>query len=156
MNQFYEFISLLGTLKESFSHRYLGNFLYLVEMDYYELYSDPLLGLTFTKDSPVFIWELGEYLLGALREEIIEIDMKRPNRFGLGYHVLKKHANLNKQLEVVIENAFNLINGKAIYQVEEYIKKDVPIMTEEEGNPIQYQSVFYRTDEYSAKQPRSF
>ena len=56
-----------------------------------------------------------------------------------------------RELEV-INQVLNRLSDMNAAQISEYSHKDVPWMTTEDGQKIEYESVFYRTPEYSVRE----
>jgi uncharacterized phage-associated protein len=61
-------------------------------------------------------------------------------------------SKLNAQELEVIDKVLDKLSDKNATQISEYSHRDVPWMTAIEGGKIEYESVFYRTPEYSVRQ----
>lgn len=167
---FLELISFLGKSHSTFSYDWLICFLYLLEMDHYEIDEIPLLGLTFVKSNPLFCCELGEYLLKAIQKGIIKMSTKRLFYQGLAFKVLdqdfisgklfKTEEDEDGYIEVInrgfcpkkVESLLKEIKKVPLFRLKVYCLNDIPILTEKRGHRIEYQSVLYRTREYSVKE----
>jgi len=61
-------------------------------------------------------------------------------------------SKLNAQEVSAIDDVLNKFADMNASQISEYSHKDVPWMTTEEGDVIDYESVFYRTTPYSVRE----
>ena len=86
-------------------------------------------------------------------EEVEKVNSKYYNYPQTKYLPLRKenlHIFSGDELELVdkVLNKFSDMNASAISN---YSHKDVPWLAAEEGGIIDYESVFYRTDEYTVR-----
>ena len=59
---------------------------------------------------------------------------------------------LFKAIEVeVIDDVLNKLSDKNAKEISEYSHKDVPWLTTKDGEQINYEAVFYRTEPYSVR-----
>ena len=134
----------------------LCKLLYFIDFDYYEKYEEQLMGATYIKNhfgpTPPAFPEIVEEMQ---KEGVL---MKIKTKFY--EHTQQKYLPLRKadlsdlsarEKELIDKNIerFKDFNAK---QMEEYSHNDVPWVISEEGHPINYESVFYRTPEYSQRQ----
>jgi len=61
-------------------------------------------------------------------------------------------SKLNARELSVIDNVLSKLADMNASQISEYSHNDVPWMTTEEGDVIDYESVFYRTTSYSVRE----
>lgn len=134
----------------------LYKLLYFIDFDYYEKYEEQLMGLTYIKNHH-----------GPTPKEFIKVIEKMKNEEELEevksqyfkYEQLKYlpliTADLSKlngrELEMIDAVLARLSNMSAS-ELSEYSHLDVPWMTHDEGEEINYESVFYRNDPYSVRQ----
>ncbi len=129
--------------------------LYFIDFNYYEKYEEQLIGATYIKNNygptPKEFIKIIEDM--KCKKEIVEVKEKYfqyPQRKYLPLRnpdlsVLK--ANELKMIDEVLDRLSNM-NAS---QISEYSHKDVPWLTAEDGGIIEYESVFYRTPEYSVR-----
>lgn len=130
--------------------------LYFIDFDFYEKYEEQLMGATYIKNkfgpTPVEFAKIIEDM--KRKGEIVEVDSKYfayPQR---KYLPLRKAdlSILNKSQETdVINNVLNRLSDKNAKEISEYSHGDVPWLTTEKGEMIEYESVFYRTSPYSVR-----
>ena len=133
----------------------LYKFLYFIDFNFYEKYEEQLIGATYIKNN-----------YGPTPKEFIKIveEMENKNelvRFEGEYfqYPLRKYlplrppnlselrANEIKLIDDVLEN----LSDMNATQLSEYSHNDVPWLTTEDGEIINYESVFYRTAPYSVR-----
>lgn len=129
--------------------------LYFMDFDFYEKYEEQLIGATYIKNkygpTPVEFAKIvkkmtdtGEITpVKALRSGF---DQRKylPNREP---DLSKLKAHEIKLIDEVIERLSNM----GARQISEYSHGDIPWITTEEQKPIEYESVFYRTPQYSVR-----
>ena len=130
--------------------------LYFMDFNFYEKYEEQLIGATYLKNSygptPVEFKKIVDEMLA--NQEIEKVESKYFSYPQTKYLPLRKpdlsilKAN---EIELINEvlNKFSNINAK---QISEYSHNDVPWLTTSDGKVIEYESVFYRTPEYSVRE----
>lgn len=129
--------------------------LYFIDFDYYEKYEEQLMGLTYIKNHH-----------GPTPKEFVKVieEMKTKNEieevkstyftFEQRKYLPRVHADLSqlngRELEM-IENVLSRLSDKSATELSNYSHLDVPWITHEDGEEINYESVFYRNDPYSVR-----
>ena len=132
----------------------LYKLLYYIDFDFYERYEEQLIGATYMKNhhgpTPKEFIKIVEEMEG---EDLIRVDdeyFKYPQTKYLPKRkpdLTKLKAHEIKMIDEVIERLSDL-NAT---EIREYSHNDVPWQTTEEGEVIDYESVFYRTPPYSVR-----
>jgi len=134
----------------------LYKLLYFIDFDYYEKYEEQIMGLTYIKNhhGPTpkeFIKVIEEMKESDEIEEVKSKYFKYEQRKYLP-HVSSDLSKLSaREIELVNLVLFKL-SDKSASELSAYSHLDVPWMTHEEGEEINYESVFYRNDPYSVRQ----
>lgn len=131
--------------------------LYFIDFDYYEKYEEQLIGATYQKNTygptPVEFTKIIDDM--KQKGEIVEVDSKYFDYPQRKYLPLRKAdlSILNKSQETeVINDVLNRLSDKNAREISEYSHQDVPWLTTEEGEMIEYESVFYRIPPYSVRE----
>ena len=129
--------------------------LYFIDFNFYEKYEEQLIGATYIKNNygptPKEFIKVVEEL--EKQKALVRVEDKYfqyPQRKYLPLtrpDLSKLKANELKLIDDVLEK-FSDMNAT---QISEYSHKDVPWVTTEDGKIIDYEAVFYRTAEYSAR-----
>ena len=141
--------------KPNIGESVLYKLLYFIDFNYYEKYEEQLIGATYIKNN-----------YGPTPKEFIIIiekmqDKKEIVKFvGKYFHYPQRKylplrtpdlsilkANELKMIDEVLEK----LSDMNATQISEYSHKDVPWLTTDDGEIIDYESVFYRTPEYSMR-----
>jgi len=130
--------------------------LYFIDFDYYEKYEEQLIGATYQKN------HFGPTPLefGTLVEQMI--DKKEIVRHVVDYHKYpqKRYLPLRKpdlgilngrELEL-INVVLNRLSYMSAKQISKHSHDDIPWLTTNDGDIIQYEAVFYRTPIYSVRE----
>ena len=141
--------------KPNIGESVLYKLLYFIDFNYYERYEEQLIGATYIKNNYgptpkefiVVVEEMQDL------EEIVKVEdkyfqypqrkylpLRAPDLSGL-------RANELKMIDEVLEK----LSDMNASQISEYSHKDVPWLTTDDGEIIDYESVFYRTPEYSVR-----
>ena len=134
----------------------LYKLLYFIDFNYYEKYEEQLIGATYIKNrygpSPVEFVKIVSLMIK--HNEVMKITDKH-----FGYDQKKYLALRKPDLGVftarekeVIDDVLNTLADKNAKELSDYSHNDVPWMTAEDGKPINYESVFYRTAPYSVRE----
>jgi transcriptional regulator with XRE-family HTH domain len=129
--------------------------LYFMDFDFYEKYEEQLIGATYKKNrygpTPIEFMKIVETMLK--NKEIIKVkddyfDYPRTK------YLPRRHADLSglkANEKEIIDSVMARLSDMNATQISEYSHKDVPWLTTEDGAIIDYESVFYRTPEYSVR-----
>lgn len=130
--------------------------LYFVDFNFYEKYEDQLIGATYIKNrfGPAPI-EFQKIVGRMIKEkEITKIENEYFKYPQTKYLPLRK-ANLSKlranEIEI-IDDVLKRLSDMSATQISKYSHNDVPWLTTDDGKAIEYESVFYRTIEYSVRE----
>jgi transcriptional regulator with XRE-family HTH domain len=131
---------------------------YFIDFDFYEKYEEQMIGATYIKNQygPTLI-EFKKIVDKMMEDNDIEkikskhfeflqtkyLPIRRPD-------LLKLKAN---EIEV-IDDVLHRLSDMNVAQISEYSHNDVPWLTTENGEIIEYESVFYRTPPYSLREYR--
>ncbi len=128
--------------------------LYFIDFDFYEKYEEQLIGATYIKNhfgpTPVEFIKIVEEMEG---KDIIKVEDKYYSYPQNKYLPLRApDLSILKANELeVIDSVLNKLADKNASEISEYSHKDIPWLTAEEGEVIDYEAVFYRTPEYSVR-----
>jgi len=130
--------------------------LYFIDFDFYEKYEDQLIGATYLKNrygpTPIEFKKLVEKMIRE--KEITKIKSEYFQYPQTKYLPLRK-ADLTElrasEIEI-IDDVLKRLSDMRAAQLSEYSHNDVPWLTTDDGKAIEYESVFYRTSEYSVRE----
>ncbi len=152
---------LLYVLNEIGSRPHVGEtviykLLYFIDFDYYEKYEEQMIGASYIKNhygpTPIEFRKIVDKMIND--QDIERIKSKYFNYPQAKYLPLRKpdlsifSAN---ELEMINNVLCRLSNMNAA-QISDYSHGDVPWLTTEDNKPIEYESVFYRTNPYSVRE----
>lgn len=134
----------------------LYKLLYFVDFDYYEKFEEQLIGATYIKNhfgpTPVEFKKIVE-----LMEEKGELETVRSKYFQ--HEQTKYLPRRESDISVLsakeikhIDEVLSRFSDKSAAELSEYSHKDIPWITAEEGRPLSYESVFYRTKDTSVRE----
>ena len=133
----------------------LHKLLYFIDFDYYEKFEENLMGATYIKNyhGPTSV-ELGTILKDMQRNgEIEAVKSKYFNHLQKKYLPIKR-ADLNilsaREFEH-IDDVLARLSDKNAKEIENYSHEDIPWRAAKEGQPLSYESVFYRDEHYSVR-----
>ncbi len=134
----------------------LYKLLYFIDFDYYEKYEEQLIGATYIKNhygpTPV---EFKTVVNRMIRnKDIIKVKSKYFEYPQTKYLPLRgPDLSILKASEIkLIDDVLNRLSDKNAAEISEYSHNDVPWLTAEDGEKIEYESVFYRTPPYSVRE----
>ncbi|MBU4294122.1 MAG: DUF4065 domain-containing protein [Actinobacteria bacterium] len=141
--------------KPNIGETVLYKLLYFIDFDFYEKYEEQIIGCTYIKNhhgpTPVEFIKVIDQMIGDGEVEKVKSDYFK-------YPQTKYLALRTPNLEILKANELALIDDvlcrlsdKNANQISDYSHNDVPWITAENGKPINYESVFYRTKEYSVR-----
>lgn len=129
--------------------------LYFIDFDYYEKFEENLMGATYIKNhhGPTSV-ELGAIL--ETMQKNGDIEAVKSKYFN---HLQKKYLPI-KQANLTIFSAREIghindvlarLSDKNAKEIENYSHGDIPWEAAKEGQPLSYESVFYRDEHYSVR-----
>jgi len=129
--------------------------LYFIDFNFYEKYEEQLIGATYRKNryGPTPL-EFKEIVNKMIKEkEITRIKSKYFQYPQTKYLPLKRPdlSKLKANEIKVIDDVLNLLSDLNASQISEYSHNDIPWLTTEDQEIIEYESVFYRTSQYSVR-----
>ena len=133
----------------------LYKLLYFIDFNFYEKYEEQLIGATYIKNNygptPKEFIKIVEEMEGKDLTKIEDKYFQYPQR---KYLPLRK-PDLTKLNDTrateVIDDVLKKLSDMNATEISEYSHNDVPWLTTEDGEVIDYESVFYRTPLYSAR-----
>ncbi len=133
----------------------LYKLLYFMDFDYYEKFEEQLIGATYIKNhrgpTPIEFAKVVDEMKKV--GEIEEIKSKYFN-FEQKKYIPVRDPNLSlinaQELKLIDETLAKHANKNAT-EFSNYSHDDVPWITAQDGEPIEYESVFYRTPEFSVR-----
>lgn len=133
----------------------LYKLLYFIDFDYYEKYEENLMGATYIKNhhGPTPI-EFKEIVADMKKKgELTEVKNKY-----FAYKQKKYLPRVRPDLSVLsgrdiehIDEVLARLSDKNASELSEYSHHDIPYLTRAFGQPLSYESVFYRDDKYSVR-----
>ncbi|HAK61483.1 MAG TPA: XRE family transcriptional regulator [Nitrospiraceae bacterium] len=141
--------------KENIGETVIYKLLYFIDFDFYEKYEEQVIGATYIKNTygptPVEFVKIVEKMIED--EEIEKIKSEYFNFPQTKYLPRRKPdlAQLKANEVDVIDDVLNRLSEMNASQISAYSHNDVPWMTTEDGEAIDYESVFYRTPPYSVR-----
>ncbi len=129
--------------------------LYFIDFDFYEKYEEQLIGATYKKNTfgptPIEYAAIVDTMIAD--KEITKIPKKYFNKEQKKYLPLRK-PNLDclsgKEI-TLIDDVLNRLSDKNASQISEYSHGDIPWKVTGDMEIIDYETVFYRTPEYSVR-----
>jgi transcriptional regulator with XRE-family HTH domain len=151
------FLYIIGKVgsKPNVGESVLNKLLYFIDFDYYEKYEEQLIGATYIKNhfgpTPCELKKIVDEMkqTGEIEEvnsKFYTFDQKKylPHR--------KPDLSLFSAQEVEhIDDVLCRLSDKTAAEISNYSHGDVPWQIHKDGEPISYESVFYRDDKYSVK-----
>lgn len=129
--------------------------LYFIDFDYYEKYEEQLIGAAYLKNNygptPIEFRKVVEKMIK--NREIVKVKNKYFAYPQTKYLPLRKPelSELNAAEIEIINSVLNRLSDMNANQISEYSHNDVPWLTTENGETIEYESVFYRIAPYSVR-----
>jgi len=130
--------------------------LYFIDFDFYEKYEDQLIGATYLKNrygpTPIEFKKLVEKMIKE--KEITKIESEYFQYPQTKYLPLRPTdlEKLKANEIKIIDDVLKKLSDKSATQISEHSHNDVPWLTTDDGKVIEYESVFYRTPEYSVRE----
>jgi len=132
----------------------LYKLLYFIDFDYYEKYEEQLIGATYIKNyhgpTPKEFIKIMKSMEG---KDLIKLETKYYEFPQKKYLPLREPdlSKLNANELKVIDSVLEKLSDKSAKEISNYSHEDVPWLTTEDGEIIEYESVFYRTPAYSVR-----
>mgnify|MGYP001129420114 CR=1 FL=1 len=130
--------------------------LYFIDFNYYEKYEEQLIGASYIKNhfGPTPI-EFEKIVRKMIKDGEIEKIKSSFFDFPQTKYLPVRKYNLDKlngnEIEI-IEDILKRLSDMNASQISEHSHNDVPWLTTEDGEIIEYESVFYRTSPYSVRE----
>ncbi|MCK5879964.1 MAG: DUF4065 domain-containing protein [Holophagae bacterium] len=133
----------------------LYKLLYFIDFDYYELYEEQLMGACYIKNhhgpTPIQFKKIVDQMIDA--GEIEKIKSKY-YKFEQRKYLPIKDPDLSvltgREL-ALIDQVLERLSSKNAADISQYSHNDVPWLVAHDNEPIDYESVFYRTPEFSRR-----
>lgn len=130
--------------------------LYFIDFDYYEKYEEQLIGATYFKNTHGPTPREFKKIVNKMEKEgkIEKVNseyFKYPQKKYLPKVTYDFSLLSAKELEL-INRVLNKHSAKSAKELSDYSHGDVPWLAVKNGENIEYESVFYRTPEYSVRQ----
>ncbi|MBW1641840.1 MAG: DUF4065 domain-containing protein [Deltaproteobacteria bacterium] len=132
----------------------LYKLLYFIDFNFYEKYEEQLIGATYIKNhhgpTPKEFIKVVEEMEG---KEIVKVKEKYFEYPQTKYLPLRKSdlTQFKAHEKEMIDDVLNTLSNMNASEISEYSHNDVPWQTAEDGEVIEYESVFYRTSPYSVR-----
>jgi transcriptional regulator with XRE-family HTH domain len=129
--------------------------LYFIDFDFYEKYEEQLVGATYVKNkygpTPV---EFEKIVAQMVDREVVKVKSSYFN-FPQTKYLPLRTPDLTKlkanEIEV-IDHVLSRLSDMNASQIRDYSHEDVPWLTTDDGEIIQYESAFYRVVPYSVRE----
>jgi len=129
--------------------------LYFIDFDFYEKYEEQLIGATYMKNqygpTPIEFAKIIDLMINKGEIEKVKSDYFN---YPQTKYLPRNKPDLTKlkanEIEV-IDDVLNRLSDMNASQISDYSHGDVPWLTTNEGEVIEYESVFYRTPPYSVR-----
>ena len=133
----------------------LHKLLYFIDFDYYEKFEENLMGATYIKNhhGPTSV-EFASIVENMQKSGELEAVKSKYFKFDQKKYLPLKRADLNLLSAREIEHIDDVIarlSDKNASEIEKYSHQDIPWMTGKDGEPLSYESVFYRDEKYSVR-----
>lgn len=141
--------------KPNIGETVLYKLLYFIDFDFYEKYEEQFIGATYKKNkfgpSPLEFTEIVNQMVQD--EEIIRIKNKYFNKKQKKYLPIRKPCLdcLSAKEITLVDEVLLRLSDKNASQISEYSHGDIPWKVTKDMNIIDYETVFYRTPEYSVR-----
>jgi len=132
----------------------LYKLLYFIDFNFYEKYEGQLIGATYIKNhhgpTPKEFIKVVEEMEGKELVKVMENYFQYPQT---KYLPLRKSdlTQFKAHEKEMIDDVLNNLSNMNASEISEYSHNDVPWQTTEDGEVIEYESVFYRTSPYSVR-----
>ena len=149
-----EILDRVGS-KPNIGETVIYKLLYFIDFDFYEMYEEQLIGAAYQKNTygptPVQFAKIVEAM-------IAHGEIERTKREYHGYPQMRYSPLREPDLSMlrgheikVIDKVLNRLSDMNAAQISEYSHGDIPWLTTDDNAIIEYESVFYRTPQYSVR-----
>lgn len=133
----------------------LHKLLYFIDFDYYEKYEENLMGLTYIKNyyGPTSV-EFHSIINEMQEKGEIESFKSAYYNYQQKKYLPLRRADLAAFSAREVEHINSVLlrlSDKSAAELENYSHKDIPWLSAEYGQPLSYESVFYRDERYSVR-----
>jgi len=133
----------------------LHKLLYFIDFDYYEKFEENLMGATYIKNhhGPTSV-ELGTVISDMQKNGELEAVNSRYFKYDQKKYLPLKRPNLDSlsaQEIGHIDDVLARLSDKNAKELESYSHEDIPWKVATDGQPLSYESVFYRDERYSVR-----
>jgi len=142
--------------KPNIGETVLYKILYFIDFDFYEKYEEQLIGATYIKNhygpTPIEFKSIVEEMIR--NQEIVQVTGKYFNYPQRKYLPLREPdlTKLKDARELQhIEEVLARLGDKNARELSDYSHEDVPWIVAQEGRPLDYEAVFYRTPKTSVR-----
>lgn len=136
----------------------LYKLIYFIDFDYYEKYEDQLMGLMYLKNhhgpTPLLFEKLISDMVKNSEVETIKSKFYQypQTKYLVNPNVEPDLSILNGKEQEHIDWELQRLSDLTAAQLSDLSHKDVPWISAENGKPLDYESVFYRTPETSVRE----
>jgi len=130
--------------------------LYFMDYDYYERYEEQLIGATYIKNyygpTPVEFKNVVEDMVRRGMLELVDSQyFQYPQRKYLP--LIEPDLSILSAREIdMIDRVLRRLSDMNAAEISRYSHDDVPWIVTEDQQPLEYESVFYRTEQYSVRE----
>ncbi|PIQ89704.1 MAG: XRE family transcriptional regulator [Candidatus Omnitrophica bacterium CG11_big_fil_rev_8_21_14_0_20_42_13] len=148
-------LSKVGS-KPNVGESVLYKLLYFIDFNYYEKYEEQLIGATYIKNhygpTPIEFVKIVEDMEGKDLKKVQDSYFQYPQTKYLPLRPPDmSKINITGNEQKLIDDVINTLSDMNAKQISDYSHNDVPWQTTEDGEAIDYESVFYRTPPYSVR-----
>jgi transcriptional regulator with XRE-family HTH domain len=141
--------------KPNIGETVLYKLLYFIDFDFYERYEEQLVGATYMKNhygpTPLEFHEIVDKMIEDKEVERVETEyFQYQQKKYLPLRSPRLDVLSGKEIDV-IDAVLARLSDKSAKGISEYSHGDVPWQTTENGEVIEYETVFYRSPEYSVR-----
>lgn len=133
----------------------LHKLLYFIDFDYFEKFEENLMGATYIKNhhGPTSI-ELDLIVKDMQEQGELEVVKSQYFKYQQKKYLARKRPNLDilsaREIEH-IDDVLARLSDKNAAEIENYSHEDIPWKSAQDGEPLSYESVFYRDEKYSVR-----
>jgi transcriptional regulator with XRE-family HTH domain len=143
--------------KQNMGMTALYKILYFIDFDYYEKYEEQLMGLVYIKNhygpTPLLFENIVEKMVKNKEIELIKSKFYQypQNKYLINPEIEPDLSILNGREKEHIDEELRRLSDLTATRLSELSHKDVPWISAENGQPLDYESVFYRTEDTSVR-----
>jgi transcriptional regulator with XRE-family HTH domain len=141
--------------KPNIGETVLHKLFYFIDFDYYEKFEENLMGATYIKNhhGPTSV-ELGAIIENMQNNGEIEAVKSNYFKYEQKKYLPRKRPDLGilsaREIQH-IEEVLARLSDKNAREIENYSHEDIPWKSAKDGQPLSYESVFYRDERYSVR-----